>query len=159
MSNQADPAVAAPQFIAAKPWADMLAAVESNEFAARTAKHLSEDLVFWLTTVTPSGLPSPNPVWFLWDGASTIRTFAMADGARIRNLRRNPRVSLNFPGNAFGFDIVVLTGTAMIDTQAPAADALPEFVSKYAEWFPRANQTPASYAAQYVMPVVITLSR
>src|ERR687887_13370 len=87
MSNQADPAVAAPQFIAAKPWADMLAAVESNEFAARTAKHLSEDLVFWLTTVTPSGLPSPNPVWFLWDGASTIRTFAMADGARIRNDR------------------------------------------------------------------------
>ncbi len=41
---------------------------ESTEFGARVARHLREDIVVWMTTVTPDGSPLPMPVWFHWDG-------------------------------------------------------------------------------------------
>jgi|SRR3954468_3255629 PPOX class probable F420-dependent enzyme len=158
MSEQVDTAVEAPQFTAAR-WTDALATLESNEFSARVAKHLREDLVVWLTTVSPSGLPSPNLVWFLWDGADTIRIFTTPEAARTRNIQKNTRVSLNFGGDSFGFDVVVLSGTAQIDAETPAANDFPEFINKYAEWFPRANQTPTSWSEYYRVPIVVTLSR
>jgi len=142
-----------PEFTAAS-WADALADVETGEFAARVAKHLREEQVVWLTTVSLTGLPSPNPIWFLWDGASTVRIYTTPDAIRLRNLQQNPKVSLNFAAN--GFDIVVVTGTAEIDTQAPASDTVPEFVEKYTPWYSRVNQTRASYAKQY--PVLLTIS-
>jgi PPOX class probable F420-dependent enzyme len=158
MSEQANAVVEAPQFTAAS-WPDALASTESSEFSARAAKHLRDDLVVWLTTVSPRGLPSPNFVWFLWDGADTVRIFTTPDAARTRNLGANSRVSLNFGGNEFGFDVVVLTGSATIDPQGPPADSLPEFVEKYADWFPRAGQTAESWAAHYSVAIVVKLSR
>ena len=35
---------------------------ESTDFGQRTAHHLQDDEVLWLTTVTPGGQPVPNPV-------------------------------------------------------------------------------------------------
>lgn len=158
MTDTADPAVEAPQFTAG-PWAELLATADTNEFVARAVQHLREDMVVWLTTAGPGGVPAPNPVWFLWDGADTVRVFSTPGAIRIRNLRQNPRVSLNFPGNAFGFDIVVLSGTAKIDPEATAPNALPEFLTKYKDWIPQAGQTPDSYTEVYSERIVITLSR
>ena len=56
------------------------------------ARHLREEIVVWLTTVTPAGSPLPMPVWFLWDGAESIVMYSM-NGARVRNLEANPRVA------------------------------------------------------------------
>ena len=80
---------------------------QSTEFGTRAARHLREDIVVWLTTVTPSGSPLPMPVWFVWDGNESVVMYSMA-GARIRNIEANPRVSLNFGGDGGGGDIVVL---------------------------------------------------
>jgi hypothetical protein len=44
---------------------------ESNEFGARVARHLREEMIAWLTTVTPSGAALPRPVGFLWTAAKT----------------------------------------------------------------------------------------
>src|SRR4051812_23080254 len=68
-----------------------------TEFGARVARHLREDVVVWLTSVSPSGAPLPAPVWFVWDGAESVLMYSMP-GARVRNLRANPKVSLNFAG-------------------------------------------------------------
>ena len=46
---------------------------ESTEFGARVARHLREETVVWLTTVTASGAPLPRPVGFLWDGGDNVR--------------------------------------------------------------------------------------
>ena len=78
---------------------------EGTEFGARVARHLREEIVVWMTTVTPSGAPLPMPVWFVWDGADSVLMYSR-DGARIRNLEANPRVTLNF-GGGHGGDIVV----------------------------------------------------
>ena len=41
---------------------------EGTRFGARAARHLREETVVWMTTVTPAGSPIPRPVWFIWDG-------------------------------------------------------------------------------------------
>ena len=50
---------------------------ESTDFGQRVARHLTDDPVVWLTTVTPGGQPVPNPVWFWWDGEETIRIYTL----------------------------------------------------------------------------------
>ena len=132
---------------------------ESTAFGARAARHLREDPVVWLTTVTPSGAPSPNPVWFGWDGAATLRLYSLPDAARVAHLRANPRVSLNFAGDGRGGDIVVLSGTAALAPERPPADQDAEYLAKYAEHIHRIGLTPDGFAARYSLPVLITLHR
>jgi PPOX class probable F420-dependent enzyme len=84
---------------------------QRTEFGARAARHLREETVVWLTTVTPWGAPLPRPVGFLWNGGENVSVYSQP-GARIRNIGRNPKVTLNFRGDAKGGDIVVLSGTA-----------------------------------------------
>ena len=75
---------------------------ESTEFGARVARHLTDGYVVWLTTVTPSGAPMPSLVWFWWDGEETVRVFSLPDSGRVRAIRNNPKVTLNFEGNGHG---------------------------------------------------------
>ncbi len=132
---------------------------ESTPFGARAARHLREDPVVWLTTVSASGAPTPNPVWFLWDGAATVRIHSLPDAARIRHLTANPRVSLNFAGDGSGGDIVVLAAQAQPAPDDPRADQDPQYLAKYADHLPRIGLTPQMFAARYNLPVRLTLTR
>ena len=91
---------------------------ESTELGAQVARHLREDRVAWLTTVTPGGAPVPSPVWFWWDGDDHVLLFSLPDTARTRNIEANPKVSLNFAGDSYGGDIVILSGRAELDGRA-----------------------------------------
>src|ERR1700750_299807 len=104
---------------------------ESSDFGARAARHLREDIVVWLTTVTPSGAPVPSPVWFLWEEPDTVVMFSRDGTPRARNLEANPHVSLNFAGNGQGGDIVVLSGRAELDDALGQAHENPDYVAKY----------------------------
>jgi PPOX class probable F420-dependent enzyme len=132
---------------------------ESSDFGARAAGHLREDPVVWLTTVSPSGVPSPNLVWFLWDGASTVRVFSMPSAARIKHLGNHSQLSLNFAGDGQGGDMVILSGVATVDPDAPRADAIPEYIAKYGQRITAINMTAESFAEGYSVPIVITLNR
>ncbi|MFZ0042774.1 MAG: TIGR03667 family PPOX class F420-dependent oxidoreductase [Solirubrobacteraceae bacterium] len=129
---------------------------ESTELGARVARHLREERVVWLTTVTPSGAPLPRPVGFLWDGGETVSMYSQP-GARIRNIGRNPRVTLNFRGEAEGGDIVVLSGTAEVDESGPRADENAAWVAKYATDWERAGMTAESFAQRFSVPVRIRI--
>ena len=131
---------------------------ESSPFGARAARHLREDVVVWLTTVTPSDAPAPNPVWFLWDGADQVLVYSRAGTPRGRNLEVNPAVSLNFAGNGAGGDIVVLSGRAEIADELGPADGDPVYVARYAAGFERLGTTPAQFAAGYPVPIRIRLT-
>lgn len=130
----------------------------STEFGARVARHLREEIVVWLTTVTPRGSPLPSPVWFLWDGAESIVMYSMP-GARVRNIESNSRVALNFAGDGRGGDIVVLSGEAAIDRDAPPADRAGEYRAKYDGHISRIGLTPETFAQRYSVPVRIHLAR
>jgi PPOX class probable F420-dependent enzyme len=130
----------------------------SSDFGARAARHLREETVVWLTTVTPKGAPLPSPVWFWWDGAESVLMYSMPS-ARITNLKDNPRVTLNFDGDGQGGDIVVFSGTATVDRQLPRADANKSYLSKYSQGITRIGSTPEAFAQRYSEPVRITLTR
>jgi PPOX class probable F420-dependent enzyme len=131
---------------------------ESTEFGARVARHLREEIVVWLTTVTPAGSPLPMPVWFLWDGAGSVLMYSQL-GARVRNVEANPRVTLNFSGDGRGGDIVVLSGTATIDREATPVDRDMEYRAKYDDHIAGIGMTPETFAQRYSVPVRIELGR
>jgi PPOX class probable F420-dependent enzyme len=129
---------------------------ESTEFGARVARHLREETVVWLTSVTPAGSPLPSPVWFLWDGGESVLMYSIP-GARVRNIETNRRVALNFAGDGRGGDIVVLSGKATVDSAAPPADA-GDYSVKYDEHIARMDMTPETFAERYSVPVRIHLT-
>lgn len=131
----------------------------SAPFGERAAQHLIDDVVVWMTTVTPSGAPSPNPVWFVWDGAATVRVYSLPDADRVRHLQANPQVSLNFAGDGRGGDIVVFSARAEPAPEQPGADQDPQYLAKYAEHIPRIGLTPHLFAARYSLPLRLTLTR
>ena len=131
---------------------------ESTEFGARAAAHLREEIVVWMTVVTRSGGPLPMPVWFLWEGGESVLMFSR-DGARVRNLEANPNVSLNFGGNGRGGDIVVLSGRATPDRDAPGAHQVGAYIQKYEDQIKRIGHTPETFAADYSVPVRIELTK
>jgi PPOX class probable F420-dependent enzyme len=131
---------------------------EGTPFGARVAHRLREEQVVWLTTVTPAGVPLPRPVGFLWDGGDVVSVYSQP-GARVRNIGANPSVTLNFDGDGRGGDVVVLSGVARVDPGAPAADASPGWLEKYAAQIAGFGMTPASYAARFSVPIRIRVTR
>lgn len=131
---------------------------ESTEFGARAARHLRDEIVVWMTTVTAGGLPLPRPVWFLWDGAQSVLMYSMP-GPRTRNIEANAQVTLNFAGDGGGGDIVVLSGTASIARDAAPADRDDDYRAKYDEHIARIGMTPRTFAERYNVPVRVGLTR
>jgi PPOX class probable F420-dependent enzyme len=129
---------------------------ESTDFGARAASHLRDDAVVWLTSVSPGGAPLPTPVWFLWDGASTVRIQSLPTARRAADLRENPRVSLNFAGTPEGGDIVVFSGRATVKPGEPQLD---DYVDKYRERMSGIGLTPDQFGDQYSTVLEIELMR
>lgn len=130
---------------------------EATEFGARVARHLREERVVWLTTVTPSGAPLPRPVGFLWDGDETVYVYSQR-GARIRNISRNPKVTLNFGGDGNGGDIVVLSATAEVVESRPSAAKNAAWVAKYAPDWERGGMSAESFSQRFSVPLRIRIS-
>lgn len=119
---------------------------------------LREEVVVWLTTVSPEGQPQSVPVWFLWrDGAFLI--FSQPDKPKLTNLEANPRVSLHFRGTRTGEDIATLEGEGRRADDHPRADEVGPYVEKYAEEIEKLEWTPESFAADYSQPVLVTPTR
>ncbi len=85
--------------------------------------------VVWLTTVTDSGVPSPNPVWFVPDGDDLV-VFTAPESRKVQNVRQRPTVTLNFNSDPPGGDIVVIKGTVSA-TPNVKASGLPGYLDKY----------------------------
>lgn len=124
----------------------------------RPAERLNDELILWMTTVTPKGQPQTSPVWFLWDGQQFL-VFSLDDTARVRNIEANPKVSVNLDGNGMGGDIVTIEATAVIDRSLPAASEVPDYVTKYTERMERNGWTPERFSEMYPVPIRITPTR
>jgi PPOX class probable F420-dependent enzyme len=130
-------------------------AIEINDHIRR---HLTDDIVGWLTTVTPSGRPAPRPIWFYWDG-ETILIYSLNTGAKLRHIAANNHVSLHFTGGNTGSDVVVISGTAALDPTAPPPSKQAALVAKYAPRVADMGQTFDWYDANYGTALRITPQR
>ncbi|MCI4354133.1 MAG: TIGR03667 family PPOX class F420-dependent oxidoreductase [Thermoplasmata archaeon] len=126
---------------------------------ARVAARLRDDLVIWLTTVTPGGQPQTSPVWFLWlDGE--ILVYSRAHTPRARNIRADPRVAANFDSDGDGGDIVSIEGQARIARErTAAADVPPAYVEKYAAKLAAEGWTMATMLVDYPVDIRIRPTR
>lgn len=129
-----------------------------TSFGAHVSRHLREDSIVWLTTISLDGMPQPNPVWFYWDGA-TFLIYTTAGAARLRNLAHNQRVSLNFDSDADGNDIVIFTGAACVASDEQPADQHQAYLAKYRAAIDADFGGPAAFAAQYAVPLRVTPSK
>ena len=90
---------------------------ESSEFGARAAAAgCVEEVVVWMTTVTPAGTPLPRPVWFIWDEEESALVYSRP-ARECATSDANARVTLNFDGDGGGGDIIVFTGIAAVDPE------------------------------------------
>lgn len=101
-----------------------------DELGQRALQRIQAELVLWLTTISPSGVPQPRPVWFVWDG-STFLIYSAARAKKIVHIAQNPHVALHFNTNANGEDIQVILGKATIDGSAPPPDLNGAYLNKY----------------------------
>jgi PPOX class probable F420-dependent enzyme len=119
---------------------------------------LREEVVVWLTTVSPDGQPQSTPVWFLWDGQSFL-VYSQAGKPKLRNIAANPRVGLHLRGSSTGDDIVIVEGDAQLASGEPPADRVPDYIEKYREHIEAYDWTPESFAADYSEPIRIRPTR
>jgi PPOX class probable F420-dependent enzyme len=112
-------------------------------------KHLTDDQIVWLTTVTPSGRPAPRPVWFLWNG-SDIVIYSQPGTAKLRHIADNSHVSLNFNSTAGGGEVVVISGEAEVVKDAPLPSGVPGLLDKYREMIAAMGHSPEWYDAYNV---------
>ena len=124
-------------------------------FGQHTARRLSEERLIWLVTTRADGQPQPSPVWFLWQDG-TILLYSKPDQPKSRNIERQPKVSLHFQANDSGDDIVILSGTAAIESDGPPADAVPAYVEKYARGFERIGMSAEQFARSYSVLIRVT---
>jgi PPOX class probable F420-dependent enzyme len=127
------------------------------ELTEQVKRRLTTDEVAWLTTVTPSGKPAPRPVWFVWDGAAII-IYSMNGAARLKNIERDPQVTVHFDSN-HGGDIVVLSGRAEVVPDAPPPSEFPGLLAKYASHMQRMGETPEWYDNNYGVALRVTPER
>jgi len=130
----------------------------TTEFGARADRRLRDELIGWLVTVNPAGAPVPVPVWFLWDGAGSLLIYSRPSTAKLRNIAASPRVSIHLDGDGVGGDVVVASGRACLSDD-PGADGVNAYIEKYGERITRNGWTPASFAADYSVPIRVEVTR
>ena len=130
----------------------------TTEYGARVERRLREDIVIWLTTVRPDLTPQPSLVWFIWD-AGTLLIYSRPNTPKLRNIEQNPTVALNFDSDGRGGNVAVITGTAIIDRQAPSLDQIAAYAEKYAANIAGMNLTPAQFGQAYSVPIRVTPAR
>ena len=70
---------------------------------------LAEDVVIWLTTVSPSGQPQPAPVWFV-TAEDHFVVYSKDDVPRLRNIEANPKVALHLNSDRDGAGLSIIHG-------------------------------------------------
>jgi PPOX class probable F420-dependent enzyme len=111
----------------------------ATPYGEAVRRRLREEEAIWLTTVSASGVPQPNPVWFLWQedegdewGDGSFLIYHDNSASRLKTLVERPTVALNFDGSRY-LEVMVFRGEVEILKDAPSTHEVPEYVAKYAE--------------------------
>lgn len=118
------------------------------EISPQLEAWLHSEEMAWLTTVNASGLPFPTPIWFWWENGEFL-IFSQPHALKLKNIRRNPRVAINFNTDVTGEIVVVFWGEARIDPDAPRSIDLPGYIAKYRKLIDLIGFTPERLATEF----------
>jgi len=126
------------------------------EISPAIAERLNKEMIVWITTVNANGIPQPTPVWFLWDNGR-ILVMSGAEAKKVRNLRQNPHVALNFNSDALAQNgVTVITGTAQVENAIVPPALLEKYFAKYGEQIKGIGMTNEVMAKQFSAQIYIT---
>ena len=124
---------------------------------AHTDTRLAAEPVIWLGTTGPDASPHHVPVWFCWRDPDVL-IFSMPGTRELRNLQRNPRVTLNLDSAASGQDIVLAEGRAQIGAGAAVEEMVRLFAGKYAAML-GGDTSLQQWRSTFSVPVLVAVSR
>ncbi len=130
----------------------------TTEWGQHAEQRLRSEIIAWLTTVGSDGRPYTVPVWFLWDG-KTVLIFSQPHKQKVRNLRKNARITLALDDTKQGEDVVIVEGTAELLDNPDISAAPPAYVEKYGAMMQEMGSTPESMAAEYSVGIRLTPTR
>ena len=130
----------------------------STKAGARALLRLETELIGWLTTTSRDGQPQSSPIWFLWIG-DEILVYSGKRAPRNGNVAARPRVAFNLNSNPTGGDVVTMEGEARVDLTYTAPDANPTYLVKYRGLLDETGWTPAYFAAEYPLPILVRPTR
>ena len=107
-----------------------------------------------LSTVNPDGQPHTVPVWFLWDG-ETFLIFSKPGDLKIRNVQRNPHITLALDGTKQGMDVVIVEGEAELLSEPSRNLMGPAHGEKYASLMKVMGADPERTAEDFSQPIRI----
>ena len=128
------------------------------ETRPEAAARLDEELVGWLTTVTPTGQPQSSVVWFLRDG-SDLLIYSQPSAGKLRNIGTNPKVAFTLRSDPHGDHFVSIEGTARIDHSPTPAHEVPAYLAKYEDEIIRLGWTPPEFAEDYSVLITVNVVR
>ncbi|MEJ7839117.1 MAG: pyridoxamine 5'-phosphate oxidase family protein [Thermomicrobiales bacterium] len=132
----------------------------SNEFGQRVLSRLNTEQSIWLVTVNGRNEPTPTLVWFLIEGDGTSALmFSEPHVGKVKSIRNNPNVALNFNSDPYGDNMIILNGTAELLDQPSSAVCPDAYVEKYKEGMVSLKLTRDQMLAQYSQPIRITFDR
>jgi len=146
--------------LAAFPWESRLSAVTAlidpnSRAGARALDRLRHDIVAWLTTVRPDGLPQTSVVWFLWR-EEEILIYSRPHTPKLRNIAQSQGVSFALNSDQQGDNMLTMSGTARIDSSLPPAQQIEAYLDKYRNGVRGLGMTPETFGNAYSVPIVIT---
>ena len=121
---------------------------------AYVEQRLREEPIIWFTTVRVDGRPHTVPVGFLWDG-ETFLIFSQPGNLKIRNVQRNPHITLALDGTKQGGDVVTVEGEAELLSEPSRNVVVPAFGEKYASLMKAMGADPERMVADYSQPIRI----
>lgn len=129
----------------------------NTKFGRFAKKYIKEAYFVWLTTVDSTGTPQPRPVWFIWENDSFL-IYSQTKAHKLKHLQKNPNVSLHFNTEDDKGEkrLIVFTGTARVDKDAPPANKVRAYMRKYKQGIQDLNATPEKFSAEYAVALRIT---
>jgi PPOX class probable F420-dependent enzyme len=119
---------------------------------------LRDDLIAWLGSVRPDGRPHLVPVWFSWDDEDLL-VLSQPNTQKVRNLKRDPRVTIALDDSRMGRDVVLLEGESTLIPVADQTVRVSAYIEKYAEFLADMEWLPDAYIEEYSQAIVIRPTR
>ena len=97
--------------------------------AVEIARFAEQPLLAILSTVNRDGSPQATPVWYLYEDG-LFKVGSRGDRVKVRNIRRDPRVSLVVIDTAANGEPLAVRGTAEV-TETGAVDFTHQIACRY----------------------------
>ncbi len=130
----------------------------TSDTGKKVVERLQGELVIWLTTVRADGTPFPTPVWFVWEDP-TFLIYTQPKSLKLRNIAKNPKVTLNLNSDQWGGSLVIFQGEIHLIPGEPPASQNPAYIAKYRQQIANLNMTPETFAGDYSAALRFTPSR